>query len=93
MDVCPGHILESTKGIEMDFPDFRCFTLPLNTCYEHFCIKLNVSLTYYRGCVVTMECIEKLIKKDMLDPINGKKMTEKDIIPLQRVSATIGLHS
>lgn len=41
---------------------------------------------YYRGCVVTMECVEKLIKKDMLDPINGKKMTEKDIIPLQRVS-------
>lgn len=36
------------------------------------------------GCVVTMECVEKLIKKDMLDPINGKKMTEKDIIPLQR---------
>jgi len=22
----------------------------------------------------------------MLDPINGKKMTDKDIIPLQRVS-------
>lgn len=39
------------------------------------------------GSVVTMECIEKLIKKDMLDPINGKKMTEKDIIPLQRGSS------
>ncbi|KAH3727663.1 nitric oxide synthase-interacting protein-like [Dreissena polymorpha] len=36
------------------------------------------------GCVVTLDCVEKLIKKDMLDPINGKKMTEKDIIPLQR---------
>lgn len=36
------------------------------------------------GCVVTMDCVEKLIKKDMLDPINGKQMTEKDIIPLQR---------
>lgn len=35
------------------------------------------------GCVVTMECVEKLIKKDMLDPINGKQMKEKDIIPLQ----------
>ena len=32
-----------------------------------------------------MECVEKLIKKDMLDPINGKKMKEKDIIPLQMV--------
>lgn len=36
------------------------------------------------GSVVTVECVENLIKKDMLDPINGKKMTEKDIIPLQR---------
>jgi hypothetical protein len=40
----------------------------------------------FRGCVVTMDCVEKLIKKDMLDPINSKKMTEKDIIVLQRVS-------
>ena len=35
--------------------------------------------------MVTMECVEKLVKKDMLDPLNGKKLTEKDIIPLQRV--------
>ena len=35
--------------------------------------------------MVTMEAVEKLIKKDMLDPINGAKMTDKDIIPLQRV--------
>lgn len=35
------------------------------------------------GCVVTMECVEKLIKKDMLDPINGKHMKDKDIIQLQ----------
>ena len=40
---------------------------------------------YCRGHVVTMEAVEKLIKKDMLDPINGVKMTDKDIIPLQRV--------
>lgn len=31
-----------------------------------------------------MECIEKLIKKEMLDPINGKPLTDNDIIPLQR---------
>lgn len=37
------------------------------------------------GSVVTIECIEKLIKKDMLDPTNGHKLTEKDIIYLQRV--------
>lgn len=36
------------------------------------------------GNVVTMECYEKIIKKDMLDPLNGAKMTEKDVIPLQR---------
>lgn len=39
------------------------------------------------GSVVTIECVEKLIKKDMLDPINGKKMTDRDIIPLQRGSS------
>uniref|UniRef100_T1GFK5 Uncharacterized protein n=1 Tax=Megaselia scalaris TaxID=36166 RepID=T1GFK5_MEGSC len=38
------------------------------------------------GDVVTMECVEKLIKKDMLHPLNGEKLQEKDIIPLQRGS-------
>lgn len=33
-----------------------------------------------------MECVEKLIKKDMMDPISGDKLIDKDIIPLQRVS-------
>lgn len=36
------------------------------------------------GNIVTMECIEKLIKKDMIDPTNGMKLKEEDIIPLQR---------
>ncbi|KFM66436.1 Nitric oxide synthase-interacting protein, partial [Stegodyphus mimosarum] len=36
------------------------------------------------GNVVTMECVEKLIKKDMIDPTNGQKLKEEDIIPLQR---------
>ncbi|XP_033751872.1 nitric oxide synthase-interacting protein-like [Pecten maximus] len=36
------------------------------------------------GSVVTMECVEKIIKKDMLDPINGAKLREKDIVQLQR---------
>lgn len=36
------------------------------------------------GSVVTMECVEKIIKKEMLDPINGAKLREKDIIPLER---------
>lgn len=36
------------------------------------------------GSVVTMECVEKIIKKDMIDPTNGKKLTEKDIIVMQR---------
>ncbi|CAF0888185.1 unnamed protein product [Didymodactylos carnosus] len=35
------------------------------------------------GSVVTMDCINKLIKKDMLDPINGSRLTERDIILLQ----------
>nr|XP_029491177.1 nitric oxide synthase-interacting protein isoform X1 [Oncorhynchus nerka] len=36
------------------------------------------------GAVVTQECVERLIRKDMTDPITGDKLTEKDIIPLQR---------
>ncbi|XP_008328711.1 nitric oxide synthase-interacting protein [Cynoglossus semilaevis] len=36
------------------------------------------------GAVVTMECVEKLIKKDMMDPMTGDKLSDRDIIPLQR---------
>ncbi|CAL1284152.1 unnamed protein product [Larinioides sclopetarius] len=36
------------------------------------------------GNVVTIECVEKLIRKDMIDPTNGQKLTDTDIIPLQR---------
>ncbi|XP_055334277.1 LOW QUALITY PROTEIN: nitric oxide synthase-interacting protein-like [Paramacrobiotus metropolitanus] len=43
------------------------------------CVVLRTS-----GNVVTVECLENLIKKDMIDPINGKKLTERDIIYLQR---------
>ena len=38
------------------------------------------------GAVVTAESVEKIIKKDMIDPINGKKMVESDLIPIQRVN-------
>jgi nitric oxide synthase-interacting protein len=36
------------------------------------------------GDVVTMECVEKIIKKDWIHPLTNAKLTEKDIIPLQR---------
>jgi nitric oxide synthase-interacting protein len=36
------------------------------------------------GNVVTMDCVEKLIKKDMRCPFTGEKLKEKDIIPIQR---------
>ncbi|CAF4853728.1 unnamed protein product [Pieris macdunnoughi] len=36
------------------------------------------------GHVVTMECVEKIIKKDWLHPLTGDKLKEKDIILLQR---------
>ncbi|MFH4973956.1 hypothetical protein AB6A40_000665 [Gnathostoma spinigerum] len=35
-------------------------------------------------CVVTMDCIERVIRKEMIDPINGKPLKESDIIELQR---------
>lgn len=37
--------------------------------------------------VITVECYEKIIKKDMIDPTNGKKIREKDVIYLQRGSS------
>lgn len=36
------------------------------------------------GHVVTMECVEKIIKKDWTHPLTGDKLKEKDIILLQR---------
>lgn len=36
------------------------------------------------GDVVTMDCVEKVIKKDWTHPLTGEKITEKDIIQLQR---------
>ncbi|ENN73545.1 nitric oxide synthase-interacting protein homolog isoform X2 [Dendroctonus ponderosae] len=36
------------------------------------------------GDVVTLECVEKLIRKDMLHPLTSKKLSEKDIIIMQR---------
>ncbi|XP_014239412.1 nitric oxide synthase-interacting protein homolog [Cimex lectularius] len=36
------------------------------------------------GHVVTMECVEKLIKKDMIHPLTGEPLKETDIIPMQR---------
>lgn len=32
-----------------------------------------------------MECVEKIIKKDMIHPLTNQKLKEKDIIPMQRV--------
>lgn len=36
------------------------------------------------GDVITMECVEKIIKKDWLHPLTGDKLREKDIIVMER---------
>lgn len=36
------------------------------------------------GDVVTVECVEKIIRKDMIHPLSGQTLKEKDIILLQR---------
>jgi nitric oxide synthase-interacting protein len=36
------------------------------------------------GDVVTMECVEKIIRKDMIHPLTGQTLTEDDIIQLKR---------
>ena len=35
--------------------------------------------------MITTECFEKLVKKDMAHPLTGQKLKEKDIVHLQRV--------
>lgn len=44
------------------------------------------------GDVVTMECVEKIIKKDWIHPLTGDKLTEKDIIVMERVSKIFNFH-
>uniref|UniRef100_A0A914EF42 Nitric oxide synthase-interacting protein homolog n=2 Tax=Acrobeloides nanus TaxID=290746 RepID=A0A914EF42_9BILA len=34
--------------------------------------------------IVSMACVEKIIKKEMIDPLNGQAMKEEDIIELKR---------
>jgi len=36
------------------------------------------------GHVVTVECVEKIIKKDWIHPLTGEKISEKEIIYVQR---------
>ena len=43
------------------------------------CVVLRTS-----GDVITSECYEKLVKKDMKHPLTGEQLTEDDIIPLNR---------
>ena len=46
-----------------------------------------ISLTHCSGDVVTMECVDKLIRtNNMMCPLSGKKLKESDIILLYRVS-------
>lgn len=46
-----------------------------------------LSIFLHSGDVVTMECVEKLIKKDWINPLDNSKLKPTDIIPLQRVIA------
>jgi len=46
-------------------------------------------LNVFSGSVVTAETVEKIIKKDMIDPTNGKKLIDSDLIPIQRVTYLI----
>ena len=38
----------------------------------------------YSGHVVSGDCIENIVKKDWQHPLTGEKLTEPDIIYLQR---------
>ena len=38
----------------------------------------------FRQAVVSMACVEKIIRKDMIDPLSGKTLQESDIVELKR---------
>ncbi|XP_027199872.2 nitric oxide synthase-interacting protein [Dermatophagoides pteronyssinus] len=90
---CPisGKPLKANRLIDVKFTltDPKC-TDPYRATYKcavsgdiltnsSRCVVLKTS-----GSVITEECLEKIIKKDMIDPINDKPIKESDIIPLQR---------
>lgn len=58
-------------------------TFPVGCDLLHF---LSAQCTYAvsSGDVVTLECVEKLIRKDMICPITGQRLKESDIIVMQR---------
>ena len=43
-----------------------------------------VAVLKHTGDAVTVECVEKIIKKDMRHPLTGQSLEEKDIIYVQR---------
>lgn len=54
----------------------------------HYLLHIGHKQIFYdlfSGDVVTMECVEKIIRKDWINPLDSTKLTEADIIPLQRV--------
>ena len=59
----------------------------MNDVIIHHCYYTVYAL--YSGDVVTVECVDKLIRKNMLCPISGRKLKESDIILVVRVSGII----
>jgi len=60
---------------------YMCAVTKDALCNTTVCAVLRTS-----GRVITLDCYEKVIKKDMLDPVSGEKIKEKDVIVLKRGS-------
>ncbi|KMQ95533.1 nitric oxide synthase-interacting-like protein [Lasius niger] len=82
--------LISVKFTQVQDPDDRRSLIVKQARYmcpiTHDILGNNVPCAAIRttGDVVTMECVEKLIKKDWINPLDNSKLTQSDIIPLQR---------
>lgn len=66
------------------FHSKRCLEDVVSNCSLSYFILWPQHRSFFSGHVVTMDCVERIIKKDWIDPTNGAKMTESDIIPLSR---------
>ncbi|GFQ91209.1 nitric oxide synthase-interacting protein [Trichonephila clavata] len=93
---CPvsGGNLRVRDLIDVHFTQVNDLLFPLANKVRYMCavthevLENSVPMAVLRtsGNVVTLKCAKKLIKKDKIDPTNGKPLTKEDIIPLEEVA-------
>jgi len=93
--VCPitGTVLKAKDLINVKFTkDLTSSSSSMSNENAYICAITQDALNNSTSCavikttgdVVTMECIDKIIRKDWIHPLTNEKLQETDIVPLQR---------